>query len=85
MILEKKWQPTPVFLPGEFHRQRSLVGYSPSSCKELDTTVVTEHTNIYDIYTYTVCMCLYIRCGSVCVHVFIDINTVLGAFQVTQW
>ena len=23
------WQPTPVFLPGEFHGQRSLVGYSP--------------------------------------------------------
>ena len=26
--LEKKWQPTPVFLPGEFHGWRSLVGYS---------------------------------------------------------
>ena len=26
---ERKWQPTPVFLPGESHRQRSLVGYSP--------------------------------------------------------
>ena len=25
----KKWQPTPVFLPGKFHRQRSLAGYSP--------------------------------------------------------
>ena len=24
----KKWQPTPIFLPGEFHRQRSLLGYS---------------------------------------------------------
>ena len=24
-----KWQPTPVFLPGKFHRLRSLVGYSP--------------------------------------------------------
>ena len=24
-----KWQPTPVFLPGKFHGQRSLVGYSP--------------------------------------------------------
>ena len=27
--LERKWQPTPVFLPGEFHGQRSLVGDSP--------------------------------------------------------
>ena len=25
----KAWQPTPVFLPGEFHGQRSLVDYSP--------------------------------------------------------
>ena len=25
----RKWQLTPVFLPGSFHRQRSLVGYSP--------------------------------------------------------
>jgi len=25
---QREWQPTPVFLPGEFHGQRSLVGYS---------------------------------------------------------
>ena len=30
--------PTPVFLPGEFHGQRSLVGYSPWGCRESDTT-----------------------------------------------
>ena len=30
--------PTPVFLPGKSHGQRSLVGYSPWVCKELDTT-----------------------------------------------
>ena len=29
----RKWQPTPVFLPGEFHGQRSLAGYSPWGCK----------------------------------------------------
>ena len=34
-------QPTPVFLPGEFHGQRSLVGYSPWGRKELDTTEAT--------------------------------------------
>ena len=27
--VEKEWQPTPVFLPGESHGQRSLAGYSP--------------------------------------------------------
>ena len=36
--LEKEWLPTPVFLPGEFHGQRSLVGYSPWGYKESDTT-----------------------------------------------
>ena len=33
-----EWQPTTVFLPGEFHGQRSLAGYSPWGGKELDMT-----------------------------------------------
>ena len=34
----REWEPTPVFLPGESHGQRSLAGYSPWGFKELDTT-----------------------------------------------
>ena len=34
--LEKEWLPTPVFLPGEFHGQRSLASYSPWGLKDLD-------------------------------------------------
>ena len=34
----RKWQSTPVLLPGKAHGQRSLVGYSPWGHKELDTT-----------------------------------------------
>ena len=34
----REWQPTPVFLPGKFHGQRSLVSYRPWGCKESDTT-----------------------------------------------
>ena len=34
----RKWQPTPLFLPGKSHGQGSLVGYSPRGCRELDTT-----------------------------------------------
>ena len=34
----KKCQPTPVFLPGKFHGQRSLEGHSPWGPKELATT-----------------------------------------------
>ena len=37
----RKWQPTPVFLPGKSHGQRSLAGYSPEGHKESDTI---EHT-----------------------------------------
>ena len=38
ILWRKDWQPTPVFLPGESHGQRSLVGYGPWGSKELDTT-----------------------------------------------
>ena len=38
MPWRRKWQPTPVPLPGKSHGQRSLAGYSPCGCKESDTT-----------------------------------------------
>ena len=42
-----KWQPTPVFLPGEeSHGQRSLVGCSPWGCKESGTTERLTHTQV---------------------------------------
>ena len=34
----REWQPTPVFLPGKFYGQRSLVGYNPWGRKELEAT-----------------------------------------------
>ena len=34
----REWLPTPVFLPGKYHQQRSLVGLSPWGHKELDMT-----------------------------------------------
>ena len=42
----KEWQPTPVFLPGEFHGQRSLVGYSSWGYKESKLTKRLLHTRI---------------------------------------
>ena len=38
----RAWQPTPVFLPGEAHGQRSLAGCSPLGRTEPDTTEATE-------------------------------------------
>ena len=43
--LEKGMATHSSFLPGEFHGQRSLAGYSPWGCKELDTTERLAHTH----------------------------------------
>ena len=45
--LRRAWKPTPVFLPGESHGQRSLVGCSIQGCKESGTTEVTEHACVH--------------------------------------
>ena len=48
-----EWLPTPVVFPGEFHGQRSLMGYSPWSHKELNTTEQLTHTRMYNTHTHT--------------------------------
>ena len=45
MIWRRIWQLSPVFLPVESHGQRSLVGYSPWGCKELDMAEPLTHTS----------------------------------------
>ena len=40
---KRLWQTTPLFLPGKFHGERSLAGYSPWDHKELDTTERVTH------------------------------------------
>ena len=61
----RKWQPTPVFLPGESHGRRSLEGYSPRGPKELNTT---ERLHFHfpfmlitrkNILLYVLILCLY--------------------------
>ena len=46
-IWRRKWQSTPIFLPGKFHGWRSLVGYSPWGCKESDTAEWLYFTSYY--------------------------------------
>ena len=48
ILWRRKWQPTPVSLPGESHGQKSLVGFSPWGCKSWTrlsdfTTTTTNH------------------------------------------
>ena len=40
---KRAWQPTPVFLPGTSHGQRSLAGYSPWGCKRAGHDLATKH------------------------------------------
>ena len=47
----RKWQPTPVFLPGGSHDQRSLAGYSPWGHREL---VMTEHIHMNALGVYDI-------------------------------
>ena len=51
----REWLPTPVFLPGESHGQRSLVGYGPQGCKELDTTEVTQQQQQWQMQNSSSC------------------------------
>ena len=51
MPWNRKWQPTPLFLPGEFHGQRSLVDPRSWGHKESD---MTEHTHTQHIRGFTV-------------------------------
>ena len=56
ILWRRKWLLTPVFLAGEFHGQRSLVGYSPWGCRELGTTYQLNNNKITaPIRTTAVC------------------------------
>ena len=59
---KRKWQPAPVFLPGESHGQSSLAGFSPRGRKELDMTelawssssaILVSHSVFLGLSTYT--------------------------------
>ena len=46
ILWRSKWLPTPVILPGEFHGERSLVGYSLWGCKESEITKLVNNTSV---------------------------------------
>ena len=58
-LWRRKWQPSPVFLPGESHEQRSLAGYSSWSRKESDTTEWLTCTRTHILCTDYIWMYLY--------------------------
>ena len=50
--LDKKWQPTSVFLPGKSHGQRSLVGYNPWGHKSVGHNLATKKQLSYKLMLY---------------------------------
>ena len=63
MPWRKKWQPTPVFLPGKSHGHGNLAGYSPWDCKESD---MTEHAHTTKMEKYSVEKTLIIKANMAC-------------------
>ena len=73
----RKWQPTPVLLPGKSHGRRTLEGHSPWGCKELDTTERLHFLSFLSLY--------YITCESIHICVqpqpYFPINPVIPNWQ----
>ena len=69
-LWRREWIPTPVFLPGEFHGQRNLVGFGSWGCKESDTT---------DWLTLSLSLLIHLWCN-VWSEIFIDSIDVLCWF-----
>ena len=57
--LEKKWQPSPVFLPGKSHGQRNLVAYSPQGAKS--RIGLSDFTSLHFKETHVMMMLLKLK------------------------
>ena len=62
----RKWLPTPVLLPGKSRGQRSLMGYSPGSCKELDMMEHACNTHVFPSKKCSQISCFLFGAASQC-------------------
>ena len=60
----RKWQPTPVFLPGKADGQRNVAGYGPKGRKELDKTegLSTHRLHVFKVYSLMSLTCTSVKC-----------------------
>ena len=78
----RKWQPTPVFFPGEFHRQRSLVGYSPWGRKKLHTN----NTFTFSQFLFIHFFCTFFFTNNLSVHWWMnEKNQCIHTLTIIQW
>ena len=73
----RKWQPTPVFLPGESQGRGSLVSCRLWGHTELDTTDVTQHRKVSRLYDFGRALLFY-QLTIVAVAIFVDVNHIKG-------
>ena len=66
----RKWQPTPVSLPGKFQGRRSLVGYSPWICKRVRHRVRHDWLTMHALLRTIICLKFFSKDSvKLCVHV----------------
>ena len=63
MHWRRKWKPIPIFLPGKFHGQRSLVGYSPQGCKRVRDNSATKQQQQSELQSWPT-LCDPVDCSS---------------------
>ena len=76
----KKWQPTPVFLPGEFFGWKGLVGCSPWGCRELDRTERLTHIDSYKGMLKSVKWYIFPYCVTFLVKLVINFKMLFSLF-----
>ena len=86
MPWKRTWQPTAVFLPGESHGQRSLVGYSPRGHKELDTTeeYVLNDSLVTEIYLHNLILLSSVASVVSNSQLFASAQTIAGQVPLTM-
>ena len=78
----RKWQPTAVFLPGKFHEQRNLAGYSPWGHKESD---MTEHTRSFNSLETLFYLFIWLHWVLVVAHGIFDRHCSMGTLSCGIW
>ena len=76
----RKWKPTPIFLPGKSHGQRSLAGYSPWDRKEADMTERLNNNNNKVLMDYLVISLHFTANGTKALGAHYQVLAVLGEY-----
>ena len=77
-LVERRWQPTPAILPRKSHGWKSLVGYGPWGCKELDVIQQLKQSDFYNFNQKQFCRKLSCQCSTSSFHNLSSIPSICG-------